>query len=93
MWFGQTGLNVNRFETGLSASVNGAYSNTSLLDLQKRTLAAKIIRFFIAIQKAPAASKLSFPRAKLMIAVSCSGFNTFLPSVRHSGVDCFSCWD
>ena len=25
MWFGQTGLNVNRFETGLSASVNGAY--------------------------------------------------------------------
>jgi len=23
MWFGQTGLNVNRFETGLSASVNG----------------------------------------------------------------------
>jgi len=26
MWFGQTGLNVNanRFETGLSASVNGA---------------------------------------------------------------------
>ena len=26
MWFGQTGLNVNRFETGLSASVNGAYA-------------------------------------------------------------------
>jgi len=25
MWFGQTGLNVNRFETGLSTSVNGAY--------------------------------------------------------------------
>jgi len=24
MWFGQTGLNVKRFETGLSASVNGA---------------------------------------------------------------------
>jgi len=24
VWFGQTGLNVNRFETGLSASVNGA---------------------------------------------------------------------
>jgi len=25
MWFRQTGLNVNRFETGLSTSVNGAY--------------------------------------------------------------------
>jgi len=25
MWFGQTSLNVNRFETGLSASVNRAY--------------------------------------------------------------------
>jgi len=24
VWFGKTGLNVNRFETGLSASVNGA---------------------------------------------------------------------
>jgi len=24
MWFGQTGLNLNQFETGLSASVNGA---------------------------------------------------------------------
>jgi len=24
MWFGQTGLKVNRFETGLSTSVNGA---------------------------------------------------------------------
>ena len=24
MWFGQTGLNINRFETSLSASVNGA---------------------------------------------------------------------
>ena len=24
MWFDQTGLNVNWFETGLSASVNGA---------------------------------------------------------------------
>ena len=25
MWFDQTGLNVNQFETSLSASVNGAY--------------------------------------------------------------------
>jgi len=26
MWFGQTGLNVNQFETCLSASVNTAYN-------------------------------------------------------------------
>ena len=30
MWFGQTGLNINRFETGLCASVNGAYGIRSL---------------------------------------------------------------
>jgi len=28
MWFGQTGSNVNRIETGLSASVNRAYDCT-----------------------------------------------------------------
>ena len=28
MWFGQTGLNINRFETGLSASVNGAMNSS-----------------------------------------------------------------
>ena len=31
MWFGQTGLNVNRFETGLSASVNAALRYCYLL--------------------------------------------------------------
>ena len=33
MWFGQTGLNVNRFETGLSASVNGALEKDCTLRL------------------------------------------------------------
>ena len=33
MWFGQTGLNVNRFETGLSASVNGALVATGIATL------------------------------------------------------------
>ena len=33
MWFGQTGLNINRLEIGLSASVNGALSHISCYDL------------------------------------------------------------
>ena len=42
MWFGQTGLNVNRFETGLSASVNGA-----LVDCTRTFLfLAVLVHFF-----------------------------------------------
>ena len=33
MWFGQTGLNINRFETGLSASVNGLRNTEYLITL------------------------------------------------------------
>ena len=37
MWFGQTGLNINRFETGLSASVNGARENNEqVLQIKSR---------------------------------------------------------
>ena len=36
MHFGQTGLNVNRFETGLSASVNGANEIVSSCALYHR---------------------------------------------------------
>ena len=38
------------------------YGTTFLLHLQKRSLIAEV-EFFTAIQKAPAASYLSFPRA------------------------------
>jgi len=56
------------------------YGTTSLLPLQKRSLTAEIVGFFTVIQKAPAASNLSFPSAKLLIAGSCPGFNVARPS-------------
>jgi len=45
MWFGQTGLNANRFETGLSASVNGAYdkAHTKKLKQKQSTYNASLV--------------------------------------------------
>jgi len=56
------------------------YGTTSFLHLQKRSLTAEIIGFFTANQKDLLPVILSFPRVKLLIAVSYSGFDTPRPS-------------